>query len=201
MIASPARVFRSHRWTGFEVWVAVGGGTGLQVHGLAVGVSARLPGSCVSGLGHCRVAAFGVSGLLELAIFFITISHCAWRRVISLSKATKKRSKENAFKTRAHKLTQRAVSAFLAPQKHGARQNDGCLNPSFSRILTRTRFAPYALGQAPLPRNPHGPTRIYRYGSSWVSCLVGMIGPVIFAGGASSIRAPCFEAGWRRGST
>ena len=27
-----------------------------------------------------------------------------------------------------------------------------------------------------------------------------MIGPVIFAGGASSIRAPRFEAGWRRGS-
>jgi hypothetical protein len=48
-------------------------------------------------LGHCRVAALGLSGLLESAIFFITISHCAWRRVISLSKATKKRSKENAF--------------------------------------------------------------------------------------------------------
>ena len=51
----------------------------------------------VSGRGHCRVAAFGLSGLLELAVFFITISHCAWRHVISLSKATKKRSKENAF--------------------------------------------------------------------------------------------------------
>jgi hypothetical protein len=62
-----------------------------------------------------------------------------------------------AFKTRAHKLTQRAVSTFLAPQKHGARQSGGCLNPSFSRILTRTRFAPYALGQAPLPRKPAKP--------------------------------------------
>src|SRR5476649_2929469 len=72
----------------------------------------------------------------------------------SKHKATKKRSKESAFKTRAHKLTQRAVSAFLAPQKHGARQNDGCVKPSFSRILTRTRFAPYALGQALLPRKP-----------------------------------------------
>src|SRR5476649_1103424 len=50
----------------------------------------------------------------------------------SKHKATKKRSKENAFRTRAHKLTQRAVSAFLAPQKHGARQNHRCVNPSFS---------------------------------------------------------------------
>ena len=70
---------------------------GCQVPALAVGVNAGLPGFSVSGLSHCRVAAFGLSGLLELAIFFITISHCAWRHVISLSKATKKRSKENAF--------------------------------------------------------------------------------------------------------
>ena len=48
-------------------------------------------------LGQCRGAAFSVSGLLALAIFFITFSHCAWRHVISLSKATKKRSKESAF--------------------------------------------------------------------------------------------------------
>src|SRR5471030_1140637 len=93
---------------------------------------AGLQGSYVSGLSHCRVAAFTVSGLLELAFLFITISHCAWRHVISLSKATKKRSKENAFRTRARKLTQRAVSTFLAPQKHGARKSDGCVKPSFS---------------------------------------------------------------------
>ena len=86
----------------------------------------------VSGLGQCRVAAFSVCGLLRLANFFSTISHCAWRHVISLSKATKKRSKENAFRTRARKLTQRAVSKFLAPQKHGARKSHGCVNPSFS---------------------------------------------------------------------
>src|SRR5476649_1148156 len=91
-----------------------------------------MPGSCVSGWGHCRVAAFWPSGLREFAFFFIAISHCAWRHVISLSKATKKRSKESAFKTRARKLTQRAVSAFLAPKKHGARQNHGCVKPSFS---------------------------------------------------------------------
>ena len=105
---------------------------GCQVLALAVGVDAGVPGSGISGLSHCRVAAFKVSGLLRLPNFFITISHCAWRHVISLSKATKKRSKESAFKTRAHKLTQRALSTFLAPQKHGARQNHRCVNPSFS---------------------------------------------------------------------
>ena len=89
---------------GFRGW-RLGAVLGCQVLALAVGVIAGLLGSCVSGLSHCRVAAFRVSGLPELAIFFITISHCAWRRVISLSKATKKRSKESAFKTRAHKLT------------------------------------------------------------------------------------------------
>src|SRR5471030_2265637 len=105
---------------------------GCQVLALAVGVNAGLPGSCVCGRSQCRVAAFSVSGLHELAFLFITISHCAWRHVISLSKATKKRSKENAFRTRAHKLTQRAVSKFLAPQKNGASKSHGCVNPSFS---------------------------------------------------------------------
>src|SRR5476649_1726268 len=71
--------------------------SGCQVPGLAVGVSAGLPGSSVSGLSQCRVAAFGLSGLRELDVFFITVSHCAWRHVISWSLATKKRSKENAF--------------------------------------------------------------------------------------------------------
>ena len=103
-----------------------------QVPAVSGRVSAGVPGSSVSGRGQCRVAAFQVSGLLRLADFFITISHCAWRRVISLSKATKKRSKENAFKTWARKLTQRAVSTFLAPQKHGARKNHRRVKPSFS---------------------------------------------------------------------
>jgi bacteriorhodopsin len=60
-------------------------------------------------LGQCRVAAFQVFAHSILAVFFITFSHCAWRRVISLSKATKKRSKENAFRTKAHKGPQRAA--------------------------------------------------------------------------------------------
>ncbi len=67
---------------------------GLAVSGRG---QCRVAAFGVSGRGQCRVGAFGVSGLLRLADFFITISHCAWRRVISLSKATKKRSKENAF--------------------------------------------------------------------------------------------------------
>ena len=158
-------------------------------------------GSKVSGLSHCRVAAFNASDLLRLTNFFITFSHCAWRHVISLSKATKKRSKENAFKTRARKLTQRAVSTFLAPQKHGARQNHRCVNPSFSRILTRTRFAPYALGQARLPEKPARP-----YASLPLQVFMGsLLGrhdlPRYFCWWASSIRAPCFEVGWRRGSS
>jgi hypothetical protein len=51
----------------------------------------------VGGRVHCRVAAFRVSGLPESDFLFITISHCAWQRVISFSKAKKKRSKENAL--------------------------------------------------------------------------------------------------------
>jgi hypothetical protein len=69
----------------------------FEVLALAVAGNAGLLGSSVSGLSQCRVAAFSVCGLLRLANFFITISHCAWRRVISWSLATKKRSKENAF--------------------------------------------------------------------------------------------------------
>src|SRR5471032_635864 len=67
---------------------------GCQVLGLAVGVGAGLPGSWVSGRSQCRVAAFSVSGLLELAFFFITISHCAWRHVIC-----PKRQRNEAKKT------------------------------------------------------------------------------------------------------
>ena len=65
--------------------------------GGAVWFNAGLHGFCVSGRSQCRVAAFQVFAGYILDVFFITISHCAWRRVISLSKATKKRSKENAF--------------------------------------------------------------------------------------------------------
>src|SRR5471032_594474 len=71
----------------------------LAVLGQAVRIDAGSPGSSVSGLSYRRVAAFGLSSLHESDFLFITVSHCAWRHVISLSKhkATKKRSKENAF--------------------------------------------------------------------------------------------------------
>ena len=75
----------------------LGFGVRGRVGGRSVGFGAGVPGSRVSGRSHCRVAAFGLSGLRKLDVFFITFSHCAWRRVISLSKATKKRSKESAF--------------------------------------------------------------------------------------------------------
>ena len=61
-------------------------GRGARFQGVVVGL---VLGWCwvgafgASGRSHCRVAAFGVSDLLRLADFFITISHCAWRRVIS----------------------------------------------------------------------------------------------------------------------
>ena len=90
------------------IWVPLGVMIGLRL-ALAEEVQPLAPadgfrrfgGFGVSSLSQCRVAAFGVCGLLELANFFITVSHCAWRHVISLSKATKKRSKESAFKPRA----------------------------------------------------------------------------------------------------
>jgi hypothetical protein len=81
-----------------------------------VGVDVGVLGSRVSGRGLCRVGAFGRGGLRESDFLFITISHCAWRHVISLSKATKKRSKENAFKPRYPKCPQRAVSIHRCPK-------------------------------------------------------------------------------------
>ena len=62
------------------VWVLAG-------LGFVGGVDAGVLGCEVSGRGQCRVAAFSVSGLRESDVFFITVSHCAWRHVISLSKA------------------------------------------------------------------------------------------------------------------
>jgi hypothetical protein len=68
------------------------------------------------GLVQCRVAAFQVFARLMLADFFATISHCAWRHVISLSKATKKRSKENALTALKIKCPQRAVPIHRYPK-------------------------------------------------------------------------------------
>ena len=72
--------------------------------GIGVGVSGLVGGSVLvwsffgaCGRGRCWVAAFKVFARYMFADFFSTISHCAWQRVISFSKAKKKRSKENAF--------------------------------------------------------------------------------------------------------
>ena len=53
-------------------------------------------------------------------------------------------------------------SISWVPQKHGARQSLRCLNPSFSRILTVKRFAPYALGLAPVTEPAQGAPRAIR---------------------------------------
>ena len=57
-------IFRSHSGVGFG---RSGGGRSGRGEGGGwwSGVSAGVPGSCVSGRGQCRVAAFSVSGLLE----------------------------------------------------------------------------------------------------------------------------------------
>ncbi|MDN7178253.1 hypothetical protein M0D69_09510, partial [Caballeronia sp. SEWSISQ10-4 2] len=52
---------------------------------LVVWVDAERGGFGVSGQSGCRGGAFGLSGLRELADFFVTISHCAWWHVISFS--------------------------------------------------------------------------------------------------------------------
>ena len=85
--------------------------------GVAVGVDARGPGFAVGVSAGLLLSVLVVceSRIFSLSLF-ITISHCAWRHVISLSKATKKRSKENAFRTRARKCPQRAVPIHGYPK-------------------------------------------------------------------------------------
>src|SRR5471032_2299672 len=73
----------------------------------------------------------------------------------SKHKATKKRSKENAIKTQAHKCPQRAVFMLLVPQKHGARQSGGCVKPSFSE-----HSFPHA--SPPVTEPAHGAPRAIR---------------------------------------
>jgi hypothetical protein len=65
--------------------------------------------------GRCRVAAFGLSGLLELAVFFITVSHCAWPPVISLSKADKEMKQRKRFPTIGKLVSLACRPQFLAP--------------------------------------------------------------------------------------
>ncbi|KLU24494.1 hypothetical protein EOS_19510 [Caballeronia mineralivorans PML1(12)] len=58
---------------------------GTSVDGVFVRTRGGVGVLALVGLGLCRVAAFGFSGLHELDILFITISHCAWRHFISFS--------------------------------------------------------------------------------------------------------------------
>src|SRR5476649_1604981 len=117
--------FRSRRWTGL---------------GVVVGVRAGLPGSRVSCRSHCRVAAFGLSGLRKLDVFFITFSHCAWRRVISLSKATKKRSKESAFNHATLSVHSVQFPFIGAPKARCSPERRMC-ETLFLRTRVLTRFA------------------------------------------------------------
>jgi hypothetical protein len=57
----------------------------VEVGVLGSGVSGQRQGGVFGrgGQGLCRVAAFQVFAGYILADFFITISHCAWRHVIS----------------------------------------------------------------------------------------------------------------------
>src|SRR5471032_2515736 len=116
------------------------GGRVGGVWGWWVWVSAGLPGSCVSGRSQCRVGAFGVSGLLESANFFITISHCAWRHVISLSKATKKRSKESAFNHATLSVHSVQFPFIGAPKARCSPERRMC-ETLFLRTRVLTRFA------------------------------------------------------------
>jgi len=146
----------------------IGGGLGVGVvpgSGLAVGVSSRLPGSSVSGRSQCRVAAFDLSGLRELNVFFITVSHCAWRHVISWSLATKKRSKENAFNhatLSVHSVQFPFIGAPKARCSPERRMFEPLLlaNPDIDTLRHQcSRASICALGPSRPHSAPPGPTR------------------------------------------
>ena len=127
--------------------------------GLAVGVL----GSGVSGRSHCRVAAFRVSGLLRFANFFITISHCAWRHVISLSKATKKRSKESAFNHATLSVHSVQFSFIGAPKARCSPERRMCetlilANPDIDTLRHQCSRASTIAKE---PAQPHAYSRLY----------------------------------------
>ncbi len=68
------------------------------------------------GRGWCRVAAASVSAGCILAIFFITISHCAWRHFISLSNGDKETKQRKRLSTICFKCPQRANHCFWFPR-------------------------------------------------------------------------------------
>ena len=155
-----------------------------------------LIGSGVSGRGLCRVAAFGVGGLHESDILFITISHCAWRHVISWSLATKKRSKESAFNHATLSVHSVQFSFIGAPKARCSPEPRMCetllLANSYTHTLRPVRSRASTLAEEP--------TR--HHASLQLHVLVGWLFDLRrnFGGTASLIVRPRFEAGWRRGS-
>src|SRR5471032_2549604 len=70
----------------------------------------------VGGQGCCWVAAAYVSARSMLAVFFITISHCAWRHFISLSNGDKETKQRKRLSTICFKCPQRADHCFWFPR-------------------------------------------------------------------------------------
>src|SRR5476649_1649802 len=97
-------------------------------------------GSRVSGRSHFRVGAFSVSGLRESDFLFITVSHCAWRHVISWSLATKKRSKESAFNHATLSVHSVQFSFIGAPKARCSPERRMC-ETLLLRTQVLTRFA------------------------------------------------------------
>ena len=124
--------FRSHS----------GGGFGFAGDGGVWGGRGGCQGAVfsVSGRGQCRVVALSVSGLRESDFLFITISHCAWRRVISWSLATKKRSKENAFNHATLSVHSVQFSFIGAPKARCSPERRMC-ETLLLRTQVLTRFA------------------------------------------------------------
>jgi hypothetical protein len=115
-------------------------------------------GSWSWGLGQCWVAAAHVSAGFMLPVFFITISHCAWRHFISWSfarPATKKRSKENAFPQSELGVPSVQITAF------GSRVERCSLEPpTLEPLLLANSYIPTLRHQCSRARSASpGPTR------------------------------------------
>src|ERR1700693_4144123 len=68
------------------------------------------------GRGRCRGAAADVSVGYMLAMFLITISHCAWRHFISLSNGDKETKQRKRLPTIGKLVSLACRPKFLAPR-------------------------------------------------------------------------------------
>src|SRR5471030_2550280 len=132
-------------------------------------------GSCVSGRSLCLVAAFGVSGLRESDFLFITISHCAWRRVISLSKATKKRSKENDFNSTSLSVHSVQFLFMGAPKARCSQEPRMCETLLLANSYTHTLRPVRSRASTSVLRTCAAPRAFMSADCWWVSCLVRVI--------------------------